>query len=59
MDILVEFEPGARVGLLEMASMEIELGELVHRSVDLRTPKDLSRCFRDEVLAAAEVLYAA
>ncbi|MHB9132055.1 MAG: nucleotidyltransferase family protein [Armatimonadota bacterium] len=58
-DVLVEFEPGARVGLLSMASMALELSDIIGRHVDLRTPKDLSRYFRDEVLRHAEVQYAA
>ena len=58
-DLLVEFEPGARVGLFEMAAMERELGGIVGRKVDLRTPAELSRYFRDEVIASAEVQYAA
>jgi len=28
-DVLVEFEPGARVGLMRLAGMEIELGDLL------------------------------
>jgi predicted nucleotidyltransferase len=58
-DVLVEFEPEAVVGLFEMAAMEIELGEMIGREVDLRTPDDLSRYFRDEVLRHAVVQYAA
>ncbi len=58
-DLLVEFEPAHIPGLLGMASMEIELGEMLGRKVDLRTPRDLSRYFRDEVLRTAEVQYAA
>ncbi len=58
-DVLVEFESGAVVGLFEMAAMEIELGEMVGREVDLRTPEDLSRYFREEVLRRAVVQYAA
>ena len=57
-DVLVEFLPDARVGLLSMARMERELGELIGRKVDLRTPLDLSRYFRDRVLAEAELQYA-
>lgn len=57
-DVLVEFEQGQVVGLLKMAGMERELSELLGRQVDLRTPADLSRYFRDEVLASAEVHYA-
>ena len=56
-DVLVEFEPGARVGLLRLAGMEIELGDLLGHKVDLNTPGFLSRYFRDQVLAEAEVQY--
>jgi uncharacterized protein len=58
-DVLVEFEPGVVVGLIRMAALERELSEMLGRAVDLRTPADLSRYFRDEVLASAEVQYAA
>jgi predicted nucleotidyltransferase len=37
--------------------MEIELSEILGRGVDLNTPQCLSRYFRDEVLAEAEVEY--
>jgi len=57
-DILVEFAPGAKVGLLKMARIENELSEMLGRKVDLRTPNDLSRYFRHEVLENAEVEYA-
>jgi hypothetical protein len=56
-DVLVEFEPAARVGLLRLAGMEIELGEILGRKVDLNTPGFLSQYFRDKVLAEAEVQY--
>ena len=58
-DLLVEFDPAHIPGLLGIASMEIELGDMLGRKVDLRTPKDLSRHFRDEVIRTAEVQYAA
>ncbi len=58
-DVLVEFEPGARVGLLRMAALERELSQILRRTVDLRTPQELSPYFRDEVIARAEVQYAA
>lgn len=57
-DILVEFEPGFVVGLLRMGALERELSTIIHRKVDLRTPADLSRYFRDEVIASAIVEYA-
>jgi predicted nucleotidyltransferase len=56
-DVLVEFEAGAVVGLFDIARMERELSPLFGRKVDLRTPGDLSRYFRDSVLAMAEVQY--
>ena len=58
-DILVEFEEEARVGYLTMAGIEIELSERLGRKVDLRTPAELSRYFRDEVVQTAEVQYSA
>lgn len=58
-DVLVEFEPGHPVGLIRMAAMENELSGIIGRKVDLRTPEDLSRYFRDKVLSSAEVQYAA
>lgn len=58
-DVLVEFEPEARVGLFALARMEMELSELLGHRVDLNTPGFLSRYFRDQVLEEAEVQYAA
>lgn len=59
-DLLVEFEPHAKPGLIALAGIELELSRLLNgRKVDLRTPHDLSRYFREEVLTTAEVQYAA
>jgi uncharacterized protein len=58
-DFLVEFDPEHIPGLLRIAGMERELSELLGgRKVDLRTAQDLSRYFRDQVVASAEVQYA-
>ena len=57
-DVLVEFEQGAVVGLMDMGAMELELSELLGRKVDLRTPAELSRYFRRGVLDTAETVYA-
>lgn len=55
-DVLVEFEPGHVPGLLRIARMERELSAIFSgRRVDLRTPADLSRYFRDEVLSTARI----
>ena len=56
-DVLVEFEPDARVGLITPAGMEIELSRLLGRKAELHTVKGLNPRFRDEVLQAAEVQY--
>ena len=58
-DVLVVFEPGHTPGLIRLAEMEIELSEIVGRKIDLRTPEDLSRYFREAVVAQAVVQYAA
>jgi len=59
-DLLVEFDPGSRTTLFDMAQIEIELSQLLGgRKVDLRTAEDLSRYFRDEVVRTAEPQYVA
>ncbi|MEW6267198.1 MAG: nucleotidyltransferase family protein [Thermodesulfobacteriota bacterium] len=55
-DILVEFEAGAKVGL-NFFAMEIELTEILGRKVDLNTPGFISRYFRERVLKEAVVQY--
>ena len=58
-DFLVEFKPGKVPGLIKLCRMQRELTEILNgRKVDLRTPQELSKYFRDEVLAQAEVQYA-
>ena len=57
-DFLVEFEPGHVPGLIRFAGMELELTEIIGRKADLRTAPEISKYFRDEVLAAAVVQYA-
>ncbi|MGD0872871.1 MAG: nucleotidyltransferase family protein [Bryobacteraceae bacterium] len=56
-DVLVEFEPNERVGYFRLAAMERELSGLFGRKVDLRTPDELSRYFRNGVVKAAQVQY--
>jgi hypothetical protein len=57
-DVLVEFDPGHIPGLA-FFSMQEELSRILGRNVDLNTPQCLSPYFRDQVLAEAEVHYAA
>ena len=56
-DLLVEFELDHIPGLITLSGMEIELSEIIGRKVDLRTPKDLSRYFRKEVVELAGAQY--
>lgn len=56
-DVLVEFMPEQKIGFFKLAGMEIELSEMLGRKVDLRTPGELSRYFRQKVLDSAQVLY--
>ncbi len=58
-DILVWFEPDETPGMFQLVAMEMELSEIVGRTVDLRTPAELSHLFREKVIADAEVQYAA
>jgi predicted nucleotidyltransferase len=58
-DFLIEFHPGEAPSFFDLARMERELSKLLGgRKVDLRTPNELSRYFRDEVLSTASVQYA-
>ncbi len=57
-DVLVEFPPGHTPGFFRLYDMEEELSALLGgRRVDIRTPEDLSRYFRDEVVRQAEARY--
>lgn len=56
-DVLVDFEPDARVGMISLAGMEIELGRMLGRRVEMHTLKGLNPLFHDEVLNLAEVQY--
>ncbi len=55
-DVLVEFEPGTRLGL-RIFTLEQVLSELLSHKVDSNTPGFLSKYFRDQVLSEAEILY--
>jgi len=56
-DVLIEFEPGRIPGYFALTGMEIELSRMLGRRADLRTPGELSRYFREEVIASAAVQY--
>lgn len=55
-DLLVEFDAGHVPGL-GIVRMQRTLEELLGRTVDLRTPAELSPRFRDQVRQSARILY--
>jgi predicted nucleotidyltransferase len=57
-DVLVEFETGAPIGLIEYVRLQHELAALVGRDVDLVEKPALKRYLRDRVLGDAWVVYA-
>ena len=57
-DVLVEFEPGKTPGYFTLARIARELSPLMDgRDIDLRTPLDISRYMRDEVVSTAYSVY--
>ncbi len=58
-DLLVEFEPDARIGLIEFGQLQQDLETLFARKVDLGTKRSLRPVLRDEILASARTVYAA
>jgi predicted nucleotidyltransferase len=59
-DLLVEFEPGQAPGFIGLAGIAMELSQLLGgKQVDLRTAQDLSHYFREDVVRAASLQYAA
>lgn len=58
-DLLVEFYPDRIPGLFKIVEMEFELSNMLGgKRVDLRTPEDLSRYFRQTVIQEAAEQYA-
>lgn len=56
-DVLVEFETGARISYLDLAGMQIELQEIFGRSVDIGTPDMLRKHMSKQVLESAQTIY--
>lgn len=56
-DILVQFDPDVKIGLIALPGMELDLESIIGRKVDLNTEGFLSPYFRDEVIASAEAVY--
>ena len=58
LDFLVEYLPGARVGLIELGALQQELELVLQRNVDLVPKSGLKPLLRDRVLQQAEPVYA-
>ena len=60
-DLLVEFEPDTRIGYIGLAGLEIELGKVLGRRVDLHTLEGIQSSrnwlLRDEILGSTEAVY--
>ena len=56
-DVLVEFEPEHVPGYFRLIGMEMELSDLAGRKVDLRTPGELGRRIREEIVRGAAVQF--
>lgn len=56
-DVLIELKPDAGIGLFEYVQIQRNLSKYCGKKIDLLTPEALSKYFREEVLAKAEVFY--
>ncbi len=52
-DILVEFDPDARIGLFEFVRLKNALGDLLGMPVDLATPDALHPALKNDILREA------
>lgn len=57
-DVLIDFAPGARIGLVTLQRMRDELAGIFGRPVDLLTRNGLNRHIRDEILREVEIIHA-
>ncbi|MGO8989189.1 MAG: nucleotidyltransferase family protein [bacterium] len=57
-DLLVEFEPEARIGFVTLSRMQRELSAILNRPVDLVPKGGLKPKIREIVISSAKVLYA-
>ena len=56
-DVLIEFDPEAKIGFFKLAQIRRNMEDAVKKEVDLVTPEALSKYFRADVLAGAETVY--
>jgi len=56
-DVLIDFFPSAVLGYFELFDIQSHLESAIGLKVDLVTPQAVSKYFKDQVLAQAEVVY--
>jgi predicted nucleotidyltransferase len=56
-DVLIDFYPSSVVGYFELFDIQSHLESAIGLKVDLVTPQAVSKYFRDQVLAQAELVY--
>ena len=56
-DVLIDFHPSSVIGFFELFDIQSHLESIIGLKVDLVTPQALSKYFKDQVLAQAEVVY--
>ncbi len=56
-DVLIDFDPGATIGLFEFIEIQEQFSGALGMKVDLLTPQALSKYFRDDVLREAQPVY--
>ena len=52
-DLLVEFEPSAHIGMFEFSRLRRELSQLLGCDVDLATPDALHKGMKEDILSEA------
>lgn len=56
-DLLVKFIPNTPITLFDIIDMELALSQITGQPIDLRTPNELSRYFREDVIREAVLVY--
>lgn len=56
--VLVEYLPGEGISYVDMARQEGELSEILGGAVDLRTPNELEKTTKQQILEEATLVFA-
>lgn len=57
LDVIIKFQEGSRMSLLDVVRIEEELSELLEEKVDLLTMGSISPYLKDEILNSMKVIY--